>query len=564
MKKFLISTFLGVTCLSLCIDAKGMEQPAEEQGRNVVLTEQESLKLDDMNALIRLLSESGEKYRDIISNLRGLISVVVDHDVTGPLYPNYPHQVFCEAIARGDVDMVRTLAIQEFLGYGNIDVNQADRKGVTPLMYAARSGSIEMVLLLNEFGCLGYNTAQEPRDDGRWHTVYIPIAQVDNHRNTLVHYAMKGGLQMIKYLWGTGYITNEDLSSAYDKSGVVPLVGACRDGNVELVKFLLDANADESNPENNTLALYSAIDSKHANEIVPLLLKRQGIDINGERYNRSPLHEAILSRNIEVAKLLIKAGADVNRKGKDKFGYPLIYAIARNQPKIVKLLLEQPSIQLDGITENGDTLLYLAANSGNVDIVRLIIDTGKAGDVNAICGGGTALYAAIQKNLPEVLQLLFDTFPDININVKFKNLVELTYLHWAVMLKKPKCVNLLLKRPEIEVNEQSDWGTPLTMAVGTAAGEEIIKLLLEHPKIDVNAVNNQKNTPILEAVQSFNFDELMSVLKYFIAHYKSKGIPLPSKAEVQSRLDKRSKKTWRHDYLSDEQKQQILDLFPAK
>lgn len=74
----------------------------------------------------------------------------------------------------------------------------------------------------------------------------------------------------------------------------------------------------------------------------------------------------------EVSSLLIERSCSL--VAADSFGFtPLHYASLHGRIETVKLLLEQPTVQIDALADNGITPLYLAAHAGHVAIVNLLI-----------------------------------------------------------------------------------------------------------------------------------------------------------------------------------------------
>lgn len=120
----------------------------------------------------------------------------------------------------------------------------------------------------------------------------------------------------------------------------------------------------------------------------------------------------------------------------------------------------------------------------------------------------TPLYYAILNHDMEIISLLLN-HPSIDVNLSFEPNSHTTYrtaLHIAIEMEFLPAVKLLLERPDIDVNaianfddesfNFSSWSktdyfdfyyTPLHEAV-ELENIEIIKLLLAHPKIDVNKI----------------------------------------------------------------------------
>jgi len=91
----------------------------------------------------------------------------------------------------------------------------------------------------------------------------------------------------------------------------------------------------------------------------------------------------------KVAKLLLKAGADVNAKGNNGSTTALMWASANGNIDVVELLL-QAGADINSKTNYGRTALKWASANGHKDIVELLLQAGA--DVNAKANNGcTAL-----------------------------------------------------------------------------------------------------------------------------------------------------------------------------
>ena|SRR5689334_11338047 len=89
-----------------------------------------------------------------------------------------------------------------------------------------------------------------------------------------------------------------------------------------------------------------------------------------------PLHSAAASRNVEICRLLIAAGADVNAKQRDGFT-PLHAAAQHGDVELVELLLSagaDPSIAKD----DGGTPADTAETEGHVDVARRLREVAAA------------------------------------------------------------------------------------------------------------------------------------------------------------------------------------------
>ncbi|MBV1952710.1 MAG: ankyrin repeat domain-containing protein [Cycloclasticus sp.] len=135
-----------------------------------------------------------------------------------------------------------------------------------------------------------------------------------------------------------------------------------------------------------------------ANEAAALedvkLLVSNGVNVNDKEKNSigwSPLHRASYHCYLEVARLLISKGADVNVR--DESGWtPLHWASCRGHVKMVELLISHLRRENDFISsgkltgsilgivnergDDGETPLHRASRRGHVKVVELLISYG--------------------------------------------------------------------------------------------------------------------------------------------------------------------------------------------
>lgn len=138
----------------------------------------------------------------------------------------------------------------------------------------------------------------------------------------------------------------------YDHYDWTPLHFAVQNGNVGMVKMLLDAGADVNTGANK-----------------------------GSGFHWVSLQAAIAQGNAELVEILLQAGARVNALWDYSFGSYLHYAAAKSgNVEIVKALIRagaNVNAKYDGWTP----LMLAARCNGNIEIVKVLINAGA--DVNA-------------------------------------------------------------------------------------------------------------------------------------------------------------------------------------
>ncbi len=221
------------------------------------------------------------------------------------------------------------------------------------------------------------------------------VASASTIDDRLLDAAKTGDVSAIKRLVKEGANVN-----SVDNHGVTPLLIATNWNKLDAVKTLLELGADPKYNVGGTSALFIA--TGRDTEIVRVLIQT-GADVNltTEKYNYSPLGRAAGNRDdtfinlkksggysgpfpnrTETVRLLIKAGASVNHV--DGFGMsPLRRAMERNNIEIARLLLEANAdvnqrIPSEDGTQNGDTILmdtvgYYSVFK-NISAIKLLLD----------------------------------------------------------------------------------------------------------------------------------------------------------------------------------------------
>lgn len=175
--------------------------------------------------------------------------------------------------------------------------------------------------------------------------------------------------------------------------------------------------------------LLSAVETGDV-EIFKILINN-GADVNiKDAKGKTPLHSVASKNNIEMAKFLLENKANANIQ--DKSGQtPLHYAVSNNNLEMTKLLLKN-KVRVDIKDKSGKSPLHQAAFVKDIDMIKLLIE--KKADVNSKDNDlNTPLHYIYNSSLGiEKLVELSNLLTKNGANINIKNKIGKTALDYRV------------------------------------------------------------------------------------------------------------------------------------
>jgi ankyrin repeat protein len=385
-----------------------------------------------------------------------------------------------------------------------VNVDDVDKNGRTALHYAARISNVVAVQKLLDNGA-SPNIFDKSGDSP------LHVAAQERDGNTIIDLLLKAkkGMGDVNYS---------------NKEGRAALHCAAMESNEITAEHLIQKGAELNHRDNDGITpLDVALILAKDMQIIDLfLLNMKEGGIEQYRNNKRLFFFANLNKlglGVEIVDRLLKKGiqppstetdevteesdeakASVNaRRFEEEGGDPLMYFLKYKDFEFsiaeVKYLLATDKIlkhenfDINGRDQDGQTLLFFAIRDNNVDLVKRVLEIGADPTIRDNRKGFTPFLLTVLLNKdPGILNLLLES-GKVDINETTKS--GMTALYMAVMDSNTPTAEFLLTHganPNVAIK---DGCTPLHVAAAYAKDLDIVELLLNHPDVDVNCLNNE-------------------------------------------------------------------------
>lgn len=313
--------------------------------------------------------------------------------------------------------------------------------------------------------------------------------------NTLQRTAGKGDLKMVQLLLDKGAETNAPAAN-FDEENA--LVEAAVSGKFDTVQLLLAESI------HGRTALQTAAGGGHL-EVVKLLLETgANVNISAVDDYRRRTYDAVGETNSsDAAQLLLASNLS---------GLTALQAAARGgHLEVVQLLVEKGAKINTTIYYSGRTAFQAAASGGNMGVIRFLLEKGARINARpAIDYGRTALQAAAGKGHLEAVLFLLERGSDINAPGATGK--GRTALQAAAEGGHLELVKLLLEKgANINAPPAKSYGRTALQAAAGAGHLEAVQLLLEKGA-NVNTTITQYGRTALQATAEHGHLDIVKLL----------------------------------------------------
>ncbi|ORX45573.1 ankyrin, partial [Piromyces finnis] len=330
------------------------------------------------------------------------------------------------------------LKVKVYLDYGD-DINLIDDFDNTPLHYACTYNRINITKIL----------LQSPK-------INVDIKCCQSRITPFLCAAYTKNIEMMTILLEHGANIN-----ACDSNGASVLFNLCKDENKEVYKYLLDHHISVKIQDKSGMTILHQIAVTNKKELAELIINydRSIIDYQ-DIYGKTALHYCAINNYKEIMKMLIENNANIKIKDKknnnvvdyliDNDNYTedikqlikslehsdlkdfnfhsnqLIKACKKGDYEWVKQCLEQLGDNIYYVDESGRIALHYACESGNIDIVKLLLEKGSCINIydNKFF---TPLYLASFNGYYDISKLLLERGASSN-NIDYKTFKKIERL----------------------------------------------------------------------------------------------------------------------------------------
>lgn len=448
-----------------------------------------------------------------------ILKVLLDHGAKTDLVDTTGNTLLSCAVSSRHLDSVKLLLNTE-----GIDVNQRLGSGATALMTAADSNDKALVeLLLAQPGIEADPRNYEGetplisavlwgnpeivalflnRDD-----VDLSSGDIDREAGQFRH------LVIPTKCYAYAVINTEHQSRAEKSQNSSVLAIAAESYHFDAVKLLLSCPRVQLNRTWHGRTALSFVAGYGSEEIVAMLIRKEGVDIDGKGDHqiwkgKTPLAYAAEAGHAGVVRRLLELDAvdpDSETTNKRWPGRtPLSWAAAYDRPRIVELLLETGKVAVDSLTRG----LFPPGRSQTVMAMELEDDELESVMQTSI--GRTPLSWAAERGSVAVIEILLK----YGANPLIKDCNGWTPLFWACNEGHAEAVILLLANGGVDVNQVDLSGRSVLSYAAEEGRGAVVEVLLATGKVDLGL----KDDKGMDAL-SYAFEERRAYVIELICDY---------------------------------------------
>ena len=385
----------------------------------------------------------------------------------------------------------------------NFNTNMTDDYGYTPLHYCSENGSSKLFQFLMEMGsdvCLKTNDSSNclhiAAENGHLNlcetiidNYNIGVNMIDEKGWTPLHRSLISGQCELPEFF-ISFIGTDIYCKTNDGRNCLHIVAEY--GHLELCKRLLvtynfDGNATDNEGHN---CLHIAAKNGNLN-LCKTLLENYNFNIDlVDNDGYTPLHYCSINGSCELFHYLVEMGSDTYLKLKDRSSCLHIAAVNENL-SLCKKLIENYKFHVDITNDDGWTPLQLCSKNGTCGFFHSLVEMGSDVFLKTNDGANCLHIAAENGNL-DLCKMLLEKY-DFDIHMKDDR--GATPLHFCALSGNQELFNFFVRMGSDVFMKTNHSNTCLHIAA-QENHFSICKGLLENYSFNVNMKNDKGATPL--------------------------------------------------------------------
>lgn len=201
-----------------------------------------------------------------------------------------------------------------------------------------------------------------------------------------------------------------DLNSIGSADDELPLMIATSKNRIEILKYLIEKGAIcDLADQNKQTPLYAACLLGNL-ECVKVLVE-SGANVDGRDW--SPISAACSNSRVEVVKYLLSKGANPSKSTSDGENALHFACGSGGNLEIVKVLMNEPKMNLNAKTSFGYNAFHMAVSYGNLELVKCLVESDRFNLNELTRNGESALKIAERRKFSEIVKYLKSKEPSI-------------------------------------------------------------------------------------------------------------------------------------------------------
>ena len=325
-----------------------------------------------------------------------------------------------------------------------------------------------------------------------------------------------------------------------------PLMITCSNGNAKLTKFLLENKYRKAKPNKKVrgkTAFTCACDSNSI-ECIKLLIKNK-ISLNQRvgnnniptlsyacQSNKEKIVSLILNHKVDVNKSIGMNWKDENNSLNEVYMQPIHYAALNGNQKIVSKLIKKGANPC-ALTYQDIQPIHFAAKSGSLELVKYLVNKMKIDITAKTFDNKTPLDFALESKNSQMIEFIINNIPinqkneilDQIFNEKdddtlallldsIPNSVNSLFLYsfkYVGVPQKENIFKVFLNNPNVDINLQNNDGDCLLHFACREKSAKLIKIIKKNMKTQ-SFIKNKKGETALDIVIDNNWEEGMNLL----------------------------------------------------